>query len=186
MVTVVSDAGPLIHLSQINKLDLLKKLFGVVFITDSVKVEVFDEGIELGHADAKAIGKALADGWLKTAFFPQSLARSAAKLEKAENISQTDAETLLLAVDKKAVLLVDEKLLANLAKMYGLKVWDTWTILLQSLREDYLELNGITIAINELRKTKFTLNEKQAQELLADAKVIEKHKSEKINKQKFS
>ena len=179
MVTVVSDAGPLIHLSQINKLDLLKKLFGVIFITNSVKIEVFDKGVQLGHADAKAIGKGLADGWLEKAFFPHHLAQSVAKLEEAENISQADAETLLLAVHKKAVLLVDEKLLSNLAEMYGLKVWNTWTILLQSLREDYLELNGITIAINELRKTKFSLNEKQALELLADAVVIERHKKSK-------
>jgi predicted nucleic acid-binding protein len=43
---VVSDAGPLIHLAQINKLRLVKKLFNHVAITSKVKKEVYDEGIK--------------------------------------------------------------------------------------------------------------------------------------------
>jgi len=34
---MVSDAGPLIHLAQISKLHLLKKLFNRVIITPNVK-----------------------------------------------------------------------------------------------------------------------------------------------------
>jgi predicted nucleic acid-binding protein len=103
---VVSDAGPLIHLAQISKLSLLKKLFGIVFVTERVKVEVFDEGIRLGCADAEAIGKALTGDWLRIEPVPERLAGSAAKLAEGENISIADAETLLLAVEKKAELLV--------------------------------------------------------------------------------
>lgn len=39
MVGLVSDAGPLIHLAQVSKLGLLKKLFGRVSITKDVKRE---------------------------------------------------------------------------------------------------------------------------------------------------
>ncbi len=176
MVAVVSDAGPLIHLSQISKLPLLKKLFVIVFVTEKVKVEVYDEGIRLGYEDAETIGKALADGWLRVEPFPESLIESTGKLAEGENISLPDAETLMFAVDKKAELLVDDKLLFDLAKMYRLKVWDTWTLLLESLSKDYLELNEIKSAIDKLDKMKFRLNAKQAQEIMDAAELIEKHK----------
>lgn len=178
MVAVVSDAGPLIHLGQIHKLSLLKKLFGIVYVTEKVKGEVFDEGVRLGYADAEAIGKALADGWLRVELFPKHLLTSSVKLAEGENISLADAETLLFAVDKKAELLVDDKLLFDLAKMYRLRAWNTWTLLLESLRMDYVTSDEIKSAINKLDKMKFKLNAKQAQEILDAANIIEMHKKE--------
>ncbi len=90
------------------------------------------------YSDAETIGKALADGWLRVEPFPERLMTSAVKLAEGENVSLPDAATLLLAVDKNADLLVDDKPLSDLAKMYGLKVWNAWTLLLESLRKDYI------------------------------------------------
>ena len=176
LIAVVSDAGPLIHLSQIDKLFLLKKLFGVVFVTETIKVEVLDEGLRLGCVDAQVVGEALADGWLRVEPVSERLVGSALKLAEGENISRADAETLLLAVEKKAALLVDERLLSDLAKMYRLKVWSTWTLLLESLAHDYLVLDEVEGAVEELGKRKFRLNAKQSKEILDAAKFIEKCK----------
>ena len=175
MVAVVSDAGPLIHLAQIRKVHLLKELFGTVLLTEKVKIEVFDEGIRRGYSDAEIIGAALADGWLKVEPFPKRLMMPAVKMSEGENVSLPDAETLLLAVDKKANLLVDDKPLSDLAKMHGLKIWNAWTILLESLKKDYVELAEIKDAIDELGKMKFSLNAEQTKEILASADTIEKH-----------
>lgn len=181
MVPVVSDARPLIHLSQINKLSILKQLFGVVYVNENVKIEVFDEGIRLGYSDAEIIGQALAEGWLKIEPFPKRLFGSAAKLAKGENISSSDAETLMFASDKKAELLVDDKLLSNLAKMYRLKVWNTWTLLLESLCKDYLGIDDVKKAIDKLDKMKFRLSQKQTQEIMNVANIIEKKKVKNKN-----
>jgi predicted nucleic acid-binding protein len=176
LVEVVSDAGPLIHLAQIDKLFLLKKLFGVVLVSEKIKVEVFDEGLRLGCVDAQAVGEALVNGWLRVEPVPERLAGSAIKLAEGENISRADAETLLLAVEKNAALLVDEKLLSDLAKMYRLQVWSTWTLLLESLTKDYVALDEVERAVDELGNRKFRLNAKQTEEILEAAKFIEKHK----------
>jgi predicted nucleic acid-binding protein len=56
---IVPDLGPLIHLAQINKLYLLKKLFNRIIVIPEVKKEAFNEGVRLGHADAQAVGKAI-------------------------------------------------------------------------------------------------------------------------------
>jgi predicted nucleic acid-binding protein len=176
LVAVVSDAGPLIHLSQIGKLFLLKKLFGVVLVTEKIKVEVLDEGLRLGCVDAQVVGEALGDGWLRVEPVSERLVGSALKLAEGENISRADAETLLLAVEKKTALLVDERLLSDLAKMYKLRVWSTWTVLLESLAKDYLVLDEVEGAVEELGNRKFRLSSKQSEEILGAAKFIEKQK----------
>ncbi|MGB9914673.1 MAG: hypothetical protein ACPLIG_04985 [Candidatus Bathyarchaeales archaeon] len=58
--------------------------------------------------------------------------------------------------------------------MHGLKTWNTWTLLLEALSRDYVKLNAIEQATNELGKKKFRLNSNQAQEILNAAKLINK------------
>jgi predicted nucleic acid-binding protein len=107
---------------------------------------------------------------------PKRLGASASRLAAGENISIADAESLLLAVEKKAELLVDEKLLSSLAKMYGLKVWNTWTLHLEALNRKLITLGDITDAVEELGRKKFKLNPEQAKEILDAAKFIEERK----------
>jgi predicted nucleic acid-binding protein len=169
---VVSDAGPLIHLAQIGQLQLLKYLFKHVSITVKVKIETVDEGINHGFVDAQIIGKAIEDGWITIEHVSKDKAGSIERLVIGENISQADAETLLMAKNKNAELLVDDKVVANLAKMYGLRIWNTWTILLESLSEGFIEVQVINNAIDELGKKRHKLSEKQAEEILEAANAI--------------
>ena len=140
---MVSDAGPLIHLAQIGQLQLLKNLFKHISITAKVKNETVDEGINHGFVDAQIIGKAIQDGWITIEHVCEYLSGSIERLVIGENISHSDAETLLLAKNKNAELLVDDKVVADLAKMYGLRIWNTWTILLESLSEGFIEIQDI-------------------------------------------
>lgn len=172
MPKVVSDAGPLIHLAQINKLHLIKKLFNQVIITPKVKKEAYDEGVKLGHADAQTIEKAIEEGWITVEDVPKRVASAYKRLAEGENISQADAGTLLLAKEKRAEILVDEKALSDLAKMYGLKAWNTWTILLETLRRGFIEISDIESAITELGKKRHKLKDRQATEILEAAKFI--------------
>jgi predicted nucleic acid-binding protein len=176
---VVSDAGPLIHLAQINKLYLLKKLFKKVIITPNVKREAVDEGVKLGHADAQIIGKAIEEGWIIVEEVPKRLASASKRLAEDENISRADAETLLFAREKKAEVLVDEKALSNLARMFGLKTWNTWTVLLESLSRGFIEVSDIDAAIKELGEKRHKLKKEQAAQILEAAKLIAHERKEK-------
>jgi predicted nucleic acid-binding protein len=176
---VVSDAGPLIHLAQINQLHLIKSLFEKVLVTLRVKSEAFDRGVELGCDDAEIIGKALEEGWIAVDAVPERLLKAAERLAVGENISHADAETLLLAKHKKAELLVDDKVVADLAKMYGVRVWNTWTILLESLNEGLVQMHDIEDAINELGKKRHKLKEEQAAEILRTAETMATRKKTK-------
>jgi hypothetical protein len=56
--------------------------------------------------------------------------------------------------------------------MYGVRIWNTWTILLESLSEGFIEIKSINKAINELGKKRHKLIEKQTEEILKVANTI--------------
>jgi len=51
MITV-SDSTPLIHFGTIKRLDILRSVYGQIFVTEAVHREVVTEGIALGKTDA--------------------------------------------------------------------------------------------------------------------------------------
>ena len=58
---VISDSTPLIHFGTIKRLDLLRSMYGRIFITEAVHREVVTEGITLGKMDAILIEKEIGD-----------------------------------------------------------------------------------------------------------------------------
>jgi len=180
---VVSDAGPLIHLAQINKLHLIKKLFNQVAVTSKVKKEAYDVGIKLGHPDAQVIGNAVKEGWIIVEDVSRKVALASKRLAEGENTSKADAETLLLAKEKSAEILVDEKALSDLARMYGLKTWNTWTVLLESLRRGFIQISDIEAAIKELGEKRHKLKNEQATQILEAAKTIARKREEETRTQ---
>jgi len=169
----VSDAGPVIHLAQIDKLFILKKLFKHILITPGVKREVVDKGVKLGYNDALIVRKAIDENWITIKDITTITASTAKRLAEGENISRSDAETLLLAKENKVeTILIDEKVLSDLAKMYGFKVWNTWTILLEALSKGFIEISDVESAVNELAERKHKLKGGQAAEILEAARVI--------------
>jgi predicted nucleic acid-binding protein len=176
----VSDAGPLIHLAQINGLFLLEKLFKVVLITSGVKREVVDMGVEHGYDDALIVRRAIDEGWVTIKDITEMMASTAERLAEDENISRSDAQTLLLARENDVEsILIDDKILSDLAKMHGFKVWNTWTILLEALRNGFIEISEIESAINELADRRHKLKAEQAAKILEAARLIVSDREER-------
>lgn len=165
----VSDAGPLIHLAQVGRLDLLIRIFGKVTVVRSVKYEVVDVGIRLGYPDAPLIKDALAMGRIVVQSSSSLLTKRAAKLAKQEKLSLSDSETLLLAKMLAQPLLTDEKPLSMLGRMYGLQVWNTWTILLEGLRVGLVTKLDVQAAVKELGEMRHKLSPQRAKEVLEAA-----------------
>jgi len=171
--SVVSDAGPLIHLAQMNKLFLLREIFKGVTITSVVKREVVDVGIDLGYDDALIVKRAVEEGWISVKDIAGEVASAVERLARSENISGSDAETLLYARESEAeAILVDERVLSDLARMYGFSVWSTWTILLEALGRGLIEFSEVESAIGELADRRHKLREGQAAEILGAARLI--------------
>ncbi len=67
---VIADAGPLIALARIEALDLLRQLFGRVFITTTVRNEILP--VRAAFADAELLVSALFEGWINVVEMPTS------------------------------------------------------------------------------------------------------------------
>lgn len=94
-------------------------------------------------------------------------------MSRSENVSGSDAETLLIARESEVeAVLVDERVLSELARMYGFGVWSTWTILLEALGRGLIEFSEVESAIGELADRRHKLKDGQAAEVLGAARLI--------------
>jgi predicted nucleic acid-binding protein len=83
-VKVVSNSSPLIYLTKLGKLELLRKVFGEVIIPEEVFKEVVVRGKEEGFPDARVIEKAVERGWLKVRKAQRRLEEDAPELDRGE------------------------------------------------------------------------------------------------------
>lgn len=131
-----------------------------------MKREVVDEGIRRAYPDAKLVAGALSEGYIVVQKIRSEVTKRASRLTKQEKISQTDSETLITAKTLRRPLLTDEKILAMLAKMYGLETWNTWTVLLEALRTKLIHKQEIHKAIKELGERRHKLSQETANKIL--------------------
>lgn len=111
---VVSNSSPLIVLTKINRIDLLKHLFTSVYISEEVYREVYK--IKKGHCP----------GWIKVVKVKGRMAVDAldAIVDKGE------AETIILAREMSIKhVLMDDRKGVNLARKMGLEPLRTTTII---------------------------------------------------------
>jgi len=132
-VKVVSNSSPLIVLTKINRIDLLKHLFTSIYISEEVYREVYE------------IKKECCPQWIKIAKVKDRMAVDAlyAVVDKCE------AETIILAKEMNIKqVLMDDRKGVNLAKKMGLEPLRTTTIigiaykngLLADIRKELLNL----------------------------------------------
>lgn len=118
---VISDSTPLIHFGTINRLDLLRSMYGQIFITEAVHREVVTEGIALGKMDAFLIEKEIGN-WIKVAN-PEG---GAGEICSRYGIHIGEAESILLARELNAdLLLMNERDGRLAAKNAGVEVKGT-------------------------------------------------------------
>ena len=125
---IVSNAGPLIALAKIERLEVLRGVFGRVYIPQAVYHEVVVKGT--GRVGADDVQQAGGD-WLDIVPVQNvSVSRSlSAKLGPGE------AEAIALALEMSAALiLLDDRQARAAAEFLGLKVSGTVGVLIQAYR----------------------------------------------------
>ena len=134
---VLADAGPLIALARLEQLTLLKRLYGQIWVTQTVWQEATAGG---AFADAKRIETARAQGWLQVGpdAAPSDLQRDALALLDAGERA-TMAQALHLRASGVASLLVMDDLAGRaVAKRLGLEVIGTVGVLLRAKERSLL------------------------------------------------
>jgi len=165
MSGIVSNATPLIYLAKVGRIDLLRSVFGEVFIPEEVKVEVVDRGKLLGERDAYFVERAINDSWLKV--LSVETVEVPIKLEMGE--------VAVLSLAKKLGLrdvLMDEVSGRVAARLLDLTPRGTVFVLLKALEKREIDLNGFLEVLNQMIGHGFRLKEEVYIEAVKEARRI--------------
>ena len=163
---IVSNATPLIYLAKIERLELLKKAFKEVAISEEVKKEVVDEGKRLHKSDALLVEKAIEAGWIKVKK-ASSLAEIQWDIEKGEK----SVIALAKETGTKEVL-IDESAARTAAKLSGLIPRGTVFVLLKALKMKEITFDEFLKCLEELVKKGFRLSEEIYIKAIEEARKI--------------
>ncbi len=146
----VANAGPLIHLSWLDRLDLPRALFDEVLVPTAVRDEVLRAGPEVSGVDA--LRDAFAAGW----FVVQPVGDPAAVQGLTAQLDRGESEAIVLMREVQAdVLLLDERRARARATREGLPIIGTIGIL--RLARDRGLVPAVAPLLEELRRIGFRI-----------------------------
>ncbi len=155
----VSDSSPLIWLSKIGRLSLLKKLYEAVLIPEEVYREVVERGLEEGLSDALVVKEGVDEGWLKVSKLDERGVELCRRMAgHASEIHLGEAQAIIVARERDALLLMDESSGRAFAETWGLRVRGTLYILLRALREGILDRDEAKEAMLQLIEKGFRID----------------------------
>ncbi len=144
----VSNSGPLIHLAKIDKLILLKELFGKVFIPSQVKTEVVDAGKKEGMADAFLIESEIENGWI----IVDEDIDNIEDIAKNVGIDEGEAAAILLARKMEKPILLDDLAARRFATGLGLEVIGSIGVLFKSTKLKLIPKNEALDCLDKLAR----------------------------------
>lgn len=121
---VVVDSSVLIPLAWVGELGLIDEAFEVVETTEQVRDEVGVSGKRGAARLREFLGNSIV----------HPVPDGAERLASLEGISQGDASVVLLAEERSARLLANDKALIEIARSRGIECWWLTTLLLHSVR----------------------------------------------------
>ncbi|MCK5191499.1 MAG: DUF3368 domain-containing protein [Methylococcales bacterium] len=160
MTVVIADAGPLIALSRIGKLDLLQQLFRQIIITTTVR----DEILENKHCKGKVeLVKAINAGWLKV----QSVNMMDWKaINTGVDAGEASAIYLALQMPDTTLLIIDDQAGRAEAKYQKITITGTAAVIGMAKIQGYILSAGDVL--HSLRETGYYIGDAIVELVLQD------------------
>jgi predicted nucleic acid-binding protein len=147
--TAVCDSGPLMALAKLNRLLLLRKLFGKVLIPQAVYQETVIRGMRQGYSDALAIKLFLEhEGWQTIYISRQDINKDL--LEKKLDAGEIESIQLAMNV-KDAILLIDDEEARGVARKQGLRTKGTVGVLVEAFEKGLIDSEGIELLFAQIQ-----------------------------------
>ena len=145
---VFCNAGPLMALAKLNRLDLLAKLYDKVRIPEAVYREVVTQGLARGAADARTVQL-----FCQRHEWPiiEASEDELAGIQPRSVLDAGEMEVLALAArDPDALVLIDDELARREARRLGLEVKGTLGVLVASFRQQLLSFADVELLIQQI------------------------------------
>ncbi len=163
---MVSNASPLIYLAKVGRISILKELFQEIMIPH----EVLNETCGLQDSpDAIVISSAVKEGWIQSIDITN---KDAALIAKSSGIDFGEATAILLAKEKNALLLIDDKMGRSAAEILGVRCLGTLGVLLQALSNSNLNFSDFIATLDQMIDLGFRLDSKVYGQVLKIARGI--------------
>lgn len=166
---VVSDSSPLIWLSKVNRVHLLRHLFGKVIVPERVRFEV----VRGKSADAVLIREAFRDGWI----IVEASTDGVDELMEVSGIHGGEAEAILLARELGALFLVDDREASVVARVFGVRCLGTVGVLLSGLSSGLVDYGEFVECVDEMIGLGFRLSVDVYRGVLREARRIAEDES---------
>lgn len=148
MLTVLSNAGPLMALGKLNRLDLLVELYEQVQIPHAVYTEVVTQGLVYGAPDALIINIFWQEqGW------PIIDVPAPVLTAYSSSVILDPGETELLAFAQtlsEPLVLLDDEVARMEARRLNLRVRGTLGVLVQAYQQGLLSFSQINLLFQEI------------------------------------
>lgn len=155
MPEVVSNTGPLIALAAIGQFDLLRNLFGRIFIPPAVRAEILDE---------VSVAALTAANWIVVQPVQDFLAVQLLR----EGLDAGESEAIVLARELNAgLVLIDERAATRKARGIGLRTMGALGTLL--LAKDKGWVTALKPLLDDLRHTGFRMSDELYRQVLDSA-----------------
>lgn len=154
---MISNATPIICLSRINQLRLLKLIFKSVIIPSSVRKEVLIEG-KPGYS---GIVNAIKEGWLKVA----------EPINKIDyGIGAGENAAINIARERKDTLILDDAFAIKAAKAFDVPIIRTTTVVFIALQKKVISRDEAISILNQLIENGYYISPKEYSVLLTKLK----------------
>lgn len=156
---VVSDTTPIISLMKAGQLELLRQLFGVVYIPEAVYRELTDN-----EAFSEEVSMVQECEFLYVQKVDNG--KSVTILQNFTGLDAGESEAIILADEMNSdVLLMDERKGRQVAKKLGIRITGTIGILTQAFDEGMLTKEDVERCIERLKESGIRISEKLYQRL---------------------
>lgn len=152
-ICAVFDSSPLIYLTKIGILQDALNMYKECYMPEGVKTEVIDRGIKLLKPDAFVLDEYVKDKRIKVQKIKNI--RTYTILSQNPLIHKADVEAICLAEELKCILVMDDPKGIEIAKLRGIKVEPTLTVVIICYALDYIDFKKAEYLYRELLKTQF-------------------------------
>ncbi|MEA1904586.1 MAG: DUF3368 domain-containing protein [Candidatus Hadarchaeota archaeon] len=152
---IVSNSSPLIYLSKLGKLELLRKLFKEILAPKEVFNEVVLRGKKEKFSEVLVIEDAMHEGWLKI----RGTKVDRRLLKFAPELDLGETEVISLARKVKAdLVLMDDASARGVSESFGLNTKGTIYVLLKAYKSGLIKKEEVKILLDKLILAGFRLS----------------------------